>query len=358
MQHPTAGLHFDERACSIGYAAIGVKIVDVTLRIGIGTFFLVKSETVEGHEMHREYYSVPADRWRPSGRRKSKEAGSWPWARARCGPWRPRFRRQERRLSGRLYRSLHLSGLHVQGRRRPHHEFPSSPVDAPFARVRVRREGGHRGGLPRGYRAALSVLQLRGCDVYLMSAFRVLTSVGLARLAILETNHAAIETPVFMPVGTQGAVKALLARDLEEMGAQIVLGNAYHLYLRPGDVLVKEMGGIQRFAGWDGAVLTDSGGYQIFSLGLLRKIQEEGVTFQSHIDGSKHFLTPERVVESTGEPDADICMCLDECVNYPSSHDYTKASMGLTTRWAAAARTQRRVGHSSSALSRAGCTGI
>ncbi|MGD0659723.1 MAG: tRNA guanosine(34) transglycosylase Tgt [Syntrophorhabdales bacterium] len=177
-----------------------------------------------------------------------------------------------------------------------------------------------------------------------MSAFRVLTSVGLARSAILETNHAAIETPVFMPVGTQGAVKALLARDLEEMGAQIVLGNAYHLYLRPGDVLVKEMGGIQRFAGWDGAVLTDSGGYQIFSLGLLRKIQEEGVTFQSHIDGSKHFLTPERVVEIQENLMSDICMCLDECVSYPSSHDYTKASMGLTTRWARRCRDAKKSG--------------
>ncbi len=177
-----------------------------------------------------------------------------------------------------------------------------------------------------------------------MSAFRVLTSDGLARSAILETHHAAIETPVFMPVGTQGAVKALLARDLKEMGAQIILGNAYHLYLRPGDALVREMGGIQRFAGWDGAVLTDSGGYQIFSLGLLRKIQEEGVTFQSHIDGSKHFLTPERVVEIQENLMSDICMCLDECVSFPASHEYTEASMGLTTRWARRCRDAKKNG--------------
>jgi len=113
-----------------------------------------------------------------------------------------------------------------------------------------------------------------------MSAFEVTQTDGQARLGILETGHGSVETPVFMPVGTQGSVKALPARDLSDMGARIILGNAYHLYLRPGDELVKQMGGMQRFAGWDGAMLTDSGGYQIFSLGVLRKIQEEGVTFQ------------------------------------------------------------------------------
>ncbi len=125
-----------------------------------------------------------------------------------------------------------------------------------------------------------------------MSVLNIVTTDGRARLGVLNTAHGPVETPVFMPVGTQGAVKAILARDLREMGVKIVLGNAYHLYLRPGDALIRDMGGIQTFAGWDGAVLTDSGGYQIFSLGVLRKIQEEGVTFQSHIDGSKHFLTP------------------------------------------------------------------
>jgi queuine tRNA-ribosyltransferase len=168
-----------------------------------------------------------------------------------------------------------------------------------------------------------------------MSILKLLETDGQARLALLQTAHGTIETPVFMPVGTQGAVKAILARDLRGMDARIILGNAYHLYLRPGDGLVKEMGGIQKFAGWDGAVLTDSGGYQIFSLGVLRKIQEEGVTFQSHIDGSKHFLTPERVVEVQENLGSDICMCLDECVAYPSSHEYTSESVGLTTRWAA-----------------------
>jgi queuine tRNA-ribosyltransferase len=130
-------------------------------------------------------------------------------------------------------------------------------------------------------------------------------------------------------------VKAILQRDLKEMGARMVLANAYHLYLRPGDDLVRDMGGIHKFAGWDGAVLTDSGGYQIFSLGVLRKVEDAGVTFQSHIDGSRHFLSPERIVEVQEHLGADICMCLDECVAYPSTHEYTREAVERTTKWAA-----------------------
>lgn len=175
-----------------------------------------------------------------------------------------------------------------------------------------------------------------------MTAFTLVKTSRWARLGILATAHGPVETPVFMPVGTQGAVKAILQRDLHEMGARMVLANAYHLYLRPGDELIRDLGGIHRFAGWEGAILTDSGGYQIFSLGVLRKIQEEGVTFQSHIDGSKHFLTPERIVEVQENIGADVCMCLDECVSYPSSHEYTNASVELTTRWARRCREAKK----------------
>lgn len=175
-----------------------------------------------------------------------------------------------------------------------------------------------------------------------MTCFTLLKNDGRARLGLLQTAHGQIETPVFMPVGTQGAVKAILNRDLQEMGYKMILGNAYHLYLRPGDELIRDMGGIQKLAGWEGAVLTDSGGYQIFSLGVLRKIKEEGVTFQSHIDGSKHFLTPERVVEVQENIGSDVCMCLDECVAYPSSHEYTNASVDLTTRWARRCREAKK----------------
>jgi queuine tRNA-ribosyltransferase len=162
----------------------------------------------------------------------------------------------------------------------------------------------------------------------------ILTKDGRARLGMVKTAHGDVETPVFMPVGTQGTVKAATHRDLKEMGVKMVLANAYHLYLRPGDGLIKEFGGIHRFSGWDGSVLTDSGGYQIFSLGVLREIKEDGVVFQSHIDGSKHFLSPETVIEIQDNIGADICMCFDECVPYPASYEYTDASVELTSRWA------------------------
>lgn len=175
-----------------------------------------------------------------------------------------------------------------------------------------------------------------------MSALALVKEDAGGRLGSLALTHGTVETPVFMPVGTQGTVKAIMHKDLEAMGTQMILANAYHLYLRPGDRLIKEMGGIQRFSGWKGAVLTDSGGYQIFSLGVLRDIKEEGVTFQSHIDGSKHFLTPERITEVQENIGADVCMCLDECVPYPSSLEYTRASVDLTTRWATRCREAKK----------------
>lgn len=167
-----------------------------------------------------------------------------------------------------------------------------------------------------------------------MNMIQVLKEEGHSRLGIIRTQHGEIDTPVFMPVGTQGIVKATTPKDLKEMGIKVILANAYHLYLRPGDALIREMGGIHRFAGWDGAVLTDSGGYQIFSLGVLREIKEDGVLFQSHIDGSRHFLTPEKVIGIQENIGADIVMCLDECVPYPSSYEYTRSSVELTSRWA------------------------
>ncbi|OPY02025.1 MAG: Queuine tRNA-ribosyltransferase [Syntrophorhabdus sp. PtaB.Bin184] len=157
---------------------------------------------------------------------------------------------------------------------------------------------------------------------------------GAARSGRLITGHGTIETPVFMPVGTQGVVKAMTHRQLKELGVTMILSNAYHLYLRPGDELIGRMGGLHNFSGWDGAILTDSGGYQIFSLGVLREIKDDGVLFQSHIDGSRHFLTPEKIVRVQENIGADIAMCLDECVSYPSTFEYTSESVELTTRWA------------------------
>jgi len=157
-----------------------------------------------------------------------------------------------------------------------------------------------------------------------------------ARRGVIHTPHGDIQTPVFMPVGTQATVKSLTPEELkEEVKADIILSNTYHLYLRPGNKLVKEAGGLHNFMKWDRAILTDSGGFQVFSLGDLRKIAEEGVTFKSHLDGSKHFLSPESVMEIENDLGADIIMAFDECCPYPSTYEYTKQSMERTTRWAA-----------------------
>jgi len=155
-----------------------------------------------------------------------------------------------------------------------------------------------------------------------------------ARLGQLVTPHGVVETPAFMPVGTQGAVKAMLPRDLREMGCQILLGNTYHLYLRPGHELVRELGGLHRFTGWEGPILTDSGGYQVFSLGAMRKITEEGVRFQSHLDGSSHLLTPEKAVEIQESLGSDIAIALDECIPHDAAREYVRASTERTMRWA------------------------
>ena len=155
-----------------------------------------------------------------------------------------------------------------------------------------------------------------------------------ARRGVIHTPHGDIQTPVFMPVGTQATVKSLTPEELKEIEAQIILSNTYHLYLRPGSKLVKQAGGLHEFMRWNKPILTDSGGFQVFSLGALRKIEEEGVEFKSHLDGSKHFFSPESVMEIEEDLGADIIMAFDECVGYPATYEYTKNSMERTTRWA------------------------
>ena len=155
-----------------------------------------------------------------------------------------------------------------------------------------------------------------------------------ARRGIVHTPHGDIQTPVFMPVGTQATVKSMTPEELKEIGAQIILSNTYHLYLRPGHELVKEAGGLHKFMNWDKPILTDCGGFQVFSLSDLRTISEDGVEFRSHLDGSKHFFSPEKVMEIEEALGADIIMSFDECVKYPETHEYTKNSMERTTRWA------------------------
>ena len=155
-----------------------------------------------------------------------------------------------------------------------------------------------------------------------------------ARAGVLHTPHGSFPTPIFMPVGTQATVKAVSPDELKELGAGIILSNTYHLFLRPGMELVREAGGLHKFMHWDRGILTDSGGFQVFSLGELRKITEEGVTFRSHIDGSKQFLSPEISVEVQTALGSDIVMAFDECVPYPADFDYTKQSLARTLRWA------------------------
>ena len=158
---------------------------------------------------------------------------------------------------------------------------------------------------------------------------------GPARSGRVILPHAEIETPVFMPVGTAATVKAVPQDVLEELGVQILLGNTYHLYLRPGVETVRKLGGLHGFMAWPRAILTDSGGFQVFSLSELRKVTEEGVTFRSHLDGSSHLFTPESAMAAQIGLGADIIMAFDECTEYPADRSRTQASMELTLRWAA-----------------------
>ncbi|MFZ7119855.1 MAG: tRNA guanosine(34) transglycosylase Tgt [Eubacteriaceae bacterium] len=155
-----------------------------------------------------------------------------------------------------------------------------------------------------------------------------------ARLGKLHTPNGVIETPIFMPVGTQATVKSMTPDELKDIGSQIILSNTYHLYMRPGHELIKRAGGLHKFMNWDKPILTDSGGFQVFSLSDLRNIKEEGVTFKSHLDGSKHFISPEMAIEIQNALGSDIIMAFDECTPYPASYEYTLSSLERTIRWA------------------------
>ena len=155
-----------------------------------------------------------------------------------------------------------------------------------------------------------------------------------ARLGKIITPHGEVNTPVFMPVGTQGTVKSLTPERVKELGAEIILSNTYHLYLRPGHTLIKDLGGLHQFMNWKYPILTDSGGFQVYSLSALRKITNDGVEFQSHIDGSKHFISPETAIEIQEALGSDIMMCFDECTPYPADFNYAEKSLDMTIEWA------------------------
>jgi queuine tRNA-ribosyltransferase len=165
-----------------------------------------------------------------------------------------------------------------------------------------------------------------------------------ARRGVIHTNHGDVQTPAFMPVGTQGTVKALMPETVRELGAEIILGNTYHLYLRPGHDLIRNLGGLHQFMNWPYPILTDSGGFQVYSLAKLRKIMDDGVIFQSHIDGSRHFLSPELAVSIQESLGSDIMMCLDECTPYPATFGEAERSLALTLKWAAQCKAARKNG--------------
>jgi queuine tRNA-ribosyltransferase len=165
-------------------------------------------------------------------------------------------------------------------------------------------------------------------------SFQITHTCGAARRGVMRTAHGVVDTPAFMPVGTQGAVKAVTHRDLEALGAQIILANTYHLYLRPGAERIARFGGLHKFIGWNKPILTDSGGYQVFSLAARRSVHEEGATFRSHLDGSEHLLTPESAVDIQAQLGSDVSMVLDECVEHPASDARARESLLRTLRWA------------------------
>jgi queuine tRNA-ribosyltransferase len=169
-------------------------------------------------------------------------------------------------------------------------------------------------------------------------SFTLRTTDGAARLGELRTPHGVVQTPAFMPVGTQGAVKAVHHRELEEAGAEIILGNTYHLLIRPGDELIARRGGLHRFIGWDRPILTDSGGFQVYSLAQRRSITEEGAEFQSHLDGARYLLTPERATDIQAGLGSDIAMAFDECIAYPATLEQAAGAMARSLRWGARSR--------------------
>ncbi len=173
----------------------------------------------------------------------------------------------------------------------------------------------------------MSVEQLK------LGEFKLHKKIGKARRASFMTSHGSFETPCFMAVGTKATVKAMTPEELNECGTQVVLGNTYHLHLRPGEKLIKKMGGLHKFMNWNGPILTDSGGFQVFSLSSLRKMSEDGVEFNSHIDGAKHFISPEKSMEIQMDLGSDIIMAFDECLKYPATDEEIKRSMDLTYRW-------------------------
>ena len=337
---PTAGLHFDEPMLAALRAA-GIEFAYVTLHVGAGTFLPVRTHELSEHRMHHERYAIPEATVRAieqTRRRRGRVVAVGTTSlralesAARNGPL----------CAGEGDTDLFiLPGFEFQRRRLPDHQLSPAQVDAADAGVGVRRPGEYASRLSPRHRTALPLLQLRRCHVHCRTAamnFQLLARDGAARRGRLTLAHGIVDTPAFMPVGTYGSVKAMSPLELRELGAQMVLGNTFHLWLRPGLEVIAAHAGLHRFMGWDGPILTDSGGFQVFSLGALRKISEEGVKFASPVNGDRLFLTPEVSMHIQRVLNADIVMIFDECTPYPADHAQAADSMRLSLRWAQRSR--------------------
>ena len=348
---PTAGLHFTD-ALVRQLGEHGIALHKVTLHVGAGTFLPVKSEDTAGHRMHAEWGSVTAatadalNAVRPPGGRivavgstalRTLESAS-------SRGWRsPAILRR--------HRVVHHAGLPVSLRRRDADQFSPAAIDAVHAGVGVVRPRCDAARLCARDRCRLPVLFLWRCLLAVSRSvpdttarmsnafsFQLLATDGAARRGEIATPHGVVATPAFMPVGTQATVKGLLPETVRASGADILLGNTYHLMLRPGAERVAALGGLHRFMNWPHAILTDSGGFQVMSLSQLRKIDEQGVTFRSHLDGTSYELSPERAIEIQALLGADIAMQLDECLKLPAPRNEIERAMTLSLRWAERSR--------------------
>ena len=337
---PTASLHLTAGLLE-RLATAGIGHAFVTLHVGAGTFAPVKSEDTEAHRMHAEWCELPA-----------ATATAIATTRARGGRivavGTTVLRTLESALdadeaAGRARDApVRHAGLSVRRGRPPVDQFPSAAQHAVHAGRGVRGPHAHAGGLWLGHRPAPALLQLRRClpdrargrSAMTGFSFELLARDGAARRGRLATAWGSVETPAFMPVGTAATVKAMTNEQVAATGAEIVLCNTYHLMLRPGPERIARLGGLHRFMGWQGPILTDSGGYQVMSLAERCKLTKQGVVFSSHLDGSRHLLTPERSVEIQHLLDATITMVLDECIALPAERAEIERAMELSLRWA------------------------
>jgi queuine tRNA-ribosyltransferase len=344
---PTASLHFTPRLLA-ALDARGVRRATVTLHVGAGTFLPVREEDPRRHRIHQEWGEVGEEAAaainaaRAEGRRV-----------VAIGTTALRVTETAARADGSVAPFRGLTGLYILPGDRVRavdalvDQLPPAEIDAADAGLGLRGHAADARGLCPRDRPGLPLLLLRGWQpaVPLRPGHPGMTlrwthsaSDGAARAGTLLTAHGEVPTPVFMPVGTAGTVKAMTAEAVRSTGARMVLGNTYHLMLRPGAERVARLGGLHRMMDWPGPILTDSGGFQVMSLTGLRKMDADGVTFRSHIDGTAHRLTPERSVEIQHLLDADVTMCFDECTPFPATHAQAAESMRLSMRWAARCR--------------------